>query len=182
MVDYLKKDFNDEDWNAWDFCAALAEETTKNLTDEQKKELAKVFGISENTPKDITRKDIREQVEWVKKNDGVAWFSMGHLADGRKLALVIGWSEGYEKDKCYIQKKEGDTLYTICSKLAVNIDDLQCDYDFDWYMPWSEDGEVWDTETTVPTNYKIPLDWYIEKSKEMLEAFKKGEIVCDTRK
>lgn len=44
---YLKKDFDDGDWNAWDFCSALAKETTKNMTDEQKKELLKVFEESE---------------------------------------------------------------------------------------------------------------------------------------
>lgn len=44
---YLEKDFNDDDWNAWDFCSELAKETTKNLTDEQKKELLKVFEESE---------------------------------------------------------------------------------------------------------------------------------------
>lgn len=130
----------------------------------------------------ITEKDIREKVEWVRKNDGVAWFRMGQLEDGRELALVIGWGEGYEKNECDIQEQVGDTLYTICSKLAVNIDDLQCDYSWDWYMPWDKDGEIWDTETTVPNDYKIPLDWYIEESKAMLKAFKKGEIVCDTRK
>lgn len=133
--------------------------------------------------KKITEKDIREKVEWVRKNDGVAWFNMGQLEGGRELALVIGWGEGYEKNECDIQEQSGDTLYTICSKLAVNIDDLQCDYAWDWFMPWDKKtGEIWDTETTVPNDYKIPLDWYVKESKEMLKAFKEGEIVCDTQK
>ena len=37
--------------------------------------------------------------------------------------------------------------YIIMGKIAVNIDDLQSDYDFDWFMPYEEDGDVWDTES-----------------------------------
>lgn len=125
----------------------------------------------------IDKKAIQEKAEWVKKNDGVAWFHMGWLPDGRELALVIGWGEGYERDKNLIQEKSGDTLYTICSKLAVNIDDLQCDYGFDWYMPSDKKtGDIWDSDMAVPSDYNISLDWYIKESEAMLEAFKKGEI------
>ena len=125
----------------------------------------------------LDKKSIQEKVEWVKKNDGVAWFNMGWLPDGRELALVIGWGEGYEKDKNLIQEKSGDTLYTTCSKLAVNIDDLQCDYGMDWYMPSDkETGDIWDSDMAVPSDYNIDVKWYEQESKAMLEAFKKGEI------
>lgn len=122
----------------------------------------------------LDKKAVQDKVEWVRDNDGVAWFNMGELDDGRELALVIGWGEGYEKEDGLIQKESCGTLYTICSKLAVNIDDLQCDYDMDWYMPSDKDGNIWDTDTAVSKDYD--LNWYIDESKEMLEAFKKGEI------
>lgn len=120
------------------------------------------------------KKTIQEKVEWVKENDGVAWFHMGELPDGRELALVIGWSDGYDKDKNLIQEEVGGTVYTICSKLAVNVSSLQCSYNVDWYMPSDKDGNIWDTDTAVPLDYD--LDWYEKESKEMLEAFNKGEI------
>lgn len=131
--------------------------------------------------KTIDKKAVKEKVEWVLENKGgVAWFNMGWLEDGRELGLVIGLGEGYDKDDKLIQIEDNGVLYTVCSKLAVNIDDLQCDYDWDWYMPWDKDGNIWDTDTAVKKDYD--LDWYIEESKAMLEAFNKGEIVCDTRK
>ena len=44
----------------------------------------------------------------------------------------------------------------IVGKIAVNCDDLQCDYDMDWYMPINDrTGDVWDTETNFYNNEDI---------------------------
>lgn len=42
-----------------------------------------------------------------------------------------------------------DIGYTICCKMAVNCDDLQCDYDVDWVMPFDEGGYVMDIEHII---------------------------------
>ena len=124
--------------------------------------------------KKLDKNIIKEKIKWAKENDGVTWINMGWLDDGRELALVFGWEHGYTEDKDLIQKKVGGDIYTLCAKLAVNIDDLQCDYDFDWYMPYAENGDVWDTSTAISEN--CDFDWYIKESEEILKAFKKGEI------
>lgn len=125
------------------------------------------------------RKEIENKVAWVREHSedgGVAWVKMGTLPDGRDLCLVFGWSEaGYEFGDCEYQEQVGDTTYTLCSKLAVNIDDLQCDYDIDWYMPsWKNDGEVCDTDMAVSKDFD--LDYYLGESKAIIEGFKKKEL------
>lgn len=123
----------------------------------------------------VSIKEIEDKIAWVRDNDGVAWVEMGTLPDGRKLCLVFGWEDGYEFGDCEYQKRDGDTVWTLCSKLAVNIDDLQCDYDFDWYMPSHTDGEIYDTDTSVGKPFDN-LDYYKAEAKNMIEMFKKGEL------
>lgn len=126
----------------------------------------------------ISIKEIEDKIAWVRDNDGVAWVKMGTLPDGRELCLVFGWCEGYDPDDDMIQKTVdhgGSYTFTLCSKLAVNIDDLQCDYDFDWHMPsWKNDGEVCDTDMAVCK--KFDLDYYIGESKAIIKGFEKGEL------
>lgn len=123
----------------------------------------------------VSVKEIEDKIKWVRDNDGVAWVKMGTLPDGRDLCLVFGWEDGYEFGDCEYQKRDGDTVWTLCSKLAVNIDDLQCDYNFDWYMPsWKSDGEVCYTDMAVCK--KFDLDYYIGESKAIIKGFEKGEL------
>lgn len=125
----------------------------------------------------LDKKTIQQKIEWVKDNDGVAWIVMGKIPDGRELCLVFGWGEGYDPDDDMIQKTVdhgGSYTYTLCSKLAVNIDDLQCDYDVDWYMPSDKTGEIWDTDTAVSKD--LDLDWYVKESKEIIKAFERGDL------
>ena len=107
--------------------------------------------------------------------DGATWMECKTLDDGRKLCLVMGWCEGYEKGEGYQFEKDG-IIYTLCSKLAVNIDDLQCDFDMDWYMPWDkETNEVYDTCMAVD---KLEHDqdiygnatWYDEQANIIVKA------------
>ena len=49
-----------------------------------------------------------------------------------------------EDVELFATSKDG---YIVLGKIAVNIDDLQSDYDFDWFMPYEEGGDVWDTES-----------------------------------
>lgn len=110
--------------------------------------------------------------------DTVNWLVVGKLADGRELCLVFGWVEDYEPDEnLYQQTLEhgGQFTYTLCAKLAVNVDDLQCDYDIDWLQPYRKDGEVWDTETAI-TKGEYDFDWYKAEAKAIIEAIDKGDF------
>ena len=86
--------------------------------------------------------------EMLKYPDGCVYFKVGKTPEEKDGAVVLGFVRGYDEGDKY-QIKIDNEVYTLCGKVAVNIDDLQCDYDFDWYMPWGGDGDVYDTETTI---------------------------------
>lgn len=65
------------------------------------------------------------------------------------FAIVIGWQDGYEKDKDLTQQEDGGEIWTLCGKVAYNCDDLQCDYDYDWYMPSDKEGDIYDTSIAI---------------------------------
>ena len=54
--------------------------------------------------------------------------------------------ELFDNNLCLVIGKTEDG---ICGKLAVNIDDLYYDYEYDWNMPFYENGEVYDTDTII---------------------------------
>lgn len=109
----------------------------------------------------------------LKDSEGCTWVDMETLKDGRKLALVMGYQTGYDEGEEF-QIKENGTVWTLCAKLAVNIDDLQCDYDVDWYMPYAKDGDVYDTEMAVTS--KTDLDWYREQAKIIAKQLNEGTL------
>ena len=68
---------------------------------------------------------------------------------------------------------------TVLGKIAVNSDDLQADYDWDWTMPYYEDsGDVWDTEVEISDN-----DWemYAQDFLTQYEELSKINIASDGR-
>ena len=111
--------------------------------------------------------------------DGVSYIPLDKTPDGKTIALVIGWQDGYEDGEKW-QVKYGDNLnFTLCAKVAINIDDLQCDYNFDWYMPTicdgnKLDGEIFDTDMALTGNYEDDLKYFLDNAKSMVEAFNKG--------
>lgn len=100
---------------------------------------------------------IKKSVEDLKSGGiGTHFFDLGLP---NQLHLVIG-VDG-----------EGDT----CAKLAVNIDDLQYDYDWDWYRPYDrETGEVCDCEIYDIT--EMTPDEIADESLRMLDSVKDLDI------
>lgn len=115
--------------------------------------------------------------------DGVSYIKLGETDEGKTIAIVIGWQDGYGNDRngqCDGEKwqvKYGDKLiFTLCAKVAINIDDLQCDYNFDWYMPSTKDGGIYDTDTALTGDYKRDLDGLLDQAKNMIKLMKKGVL------
>ena len=123
----------------------------------------------------ITKEEYNNLVQnALAHKDGVAWHTMETLEDGRDLCLVMGYEEGYDRGEKYQDEIEG-TIWTLCQKLAVNIDDLQCDYGIDWYMPWDvKSGEVWDTDMSVKDDTDV--DWYNDQAKSIVEGLESGTL------
>lgn len=108
--------------------------------------------------------------------DGVSYITLDKTNDGKAIAIVIGWQDGYDDGEKW-QVKYGDNLiFTLCAKVAINIDDLQCDYNFDWYMPSTKDGDIYDTDSALTGDYKHDLDGLLDQAKEMIKLIKKGVL------
>lgn len=106
--------------------------------------------------------------------DSVTWYDMGKLKNGKVLSIVFGWSDGYDTIEEY-QVKKGKKFYTLCAKLAYNTDDLQCDYDWDWEMPWDEKtGIVWDTD--MPVVGVEDAEFYNKEAKSIIDRYNGVEI------
>ena len=123
----------------------------------------------------ISKKEFAKCIKQALKNPhGTVWFEMGRLKHGEMLCLVFGWEDCYDSIEEY-QIKEGDTFYTLCAKLAFNGDDLQCDYDIDWIMPYDEEtGVVWDTSMAVVG--AGDADFYNKEAEAIIDRYDNGVI------
>lgn len=83
-----------------------------------------------------------------------------------------------EQAQNFIKSRIENDTHTVedwNSPLAVNIDDLQCDYGFDWHEPCvKETGDIWITDQAVTKDDDV--DWVNEEAKEIKEAFERGEL------
>lgn len=128
----------------------------------------------------ITKKEFENAInEMVANKDSGVWYCpLQTLENGQELCLVLGWEEGYDKGEKYQQEVDG-TIYTLCGKVAVNIDDLQCDYDVDWYMPYTEDGDVYDTNTAIVD--ADDLGFFVGEAKTIAEMMNNGELKIERK-
>ena len=106
-------------------------------------------------------------------DDGTTYFKIGEF-NGKDMALVIGWSQDYDEGEVYQKRSEAGKLWTLCCKVAFNIDDLQCDYDCDWYMPYEkESGEVFDTDGSYDDNV---YDFLCEDAQYIMDRLEEGSL------
>ena len=147
-------------------------------TDEDIKDL---FGIVEESKKCKTKKlsedyvninkteladFIKEAVQNLKEDVSSTY----HYPLINNLYFVMGVvsADGYDKEdlKSMELTEEG---HVICGKIAVNSDDLQMDYDYDWTIPYYKDGEIVEDEITIlkGTNYNDLASYIIRRVKEL---------------
>ena len=84
----------------------------------------------------------------------------------RRWSIVIGWSDGFDKNE---EGYFSDGTWQICSKIAYEdeFNAMQTDFDWDFTMPFDENGEVYDTCESIPKD----VDW-LELAKRLLKEFK----------
>lgn len=114
--------------------------------------------------------DFLKLVEMAKGTDGCAYTEVG-----AGLCLVMAWLEN-DSGQGYTQEYNGKT-YTLMGKIAYNCDDLQCDYDWDWYMPTDKDGNVFDTENYVYATEQNYKEW-LELIEDTVNGVKSGVLKC----
>jgi hypothetical protein len=116
----------------------------------------------------ITQKEIEawliEAIRACREDHEITCFK--DLMVDSNLYLVATWNE--------------DEGRVLC-KIAYNCDDLQCDYDIDWYMPrHKDDGDVWDTETSLKEECIETAARYFSKDAEAMdEQILVGNVVCE---
>lgn len=125
------------------------------------------------------KKFLKKSVKWLKKNQQ----GCCHYILDDHLAILVGWSAGYgkEKRKDVIQAKD-DLDYGINAGIKVWTSDSAMLTDYDWVnFPYEENGEVWDLgfSITPREKYKRTVKWLLEqyKSLEDLELSDSGLIL-----
>lgn len=110
-----------------------------------------------------------------QKYDGT-WHCKIGTYNGKEVAIVIGWSDAYDKGDAKYQIEQFGNVWTLCAKIAINIDDLQCDYDYDWYMPQYADGDVYDTDSAIADG---TLAYLKDEAETVLAMLASGELTLE---
>ena len=99
----------------------------------------------------LVRRELKQWAEstcdWLAtQKEGCRWYNLGSSnTKTGTMAIVMGWENGFDNDADENPNANGS--WRICTKLAYNCDDLQCDYGVDWEMPYDEaTGNVDDTD------------------------------------
>lgn len=140
-----KADFDE----AWSSMSSDVERVVQAL-------LNKDQNVTESLNEDVNTSSlvefIRKALNNLKENESATYYY--RLGNGLYYVMGIDDAENFDKEdlgNCALS--EGGNV--IVGKIAVNCDDLQCDYDIDWVMPYYENGEVVDTETIFENNEDI---------------------------
>ena len=115
----------------------------------------------------ITKEEIQLSVNWLmEQKEGCSYYKTGNYdKENNPLCVVFGWEGGYETDS---EDLYADGEYRICCKIAFNNSALQCDYEWDFVMPYDEDtSEVCDTDMYVGEDFDSLAD-YLNKQVETI--------------
>jgi hypothetical protein len=112
-------------------------------------------------------------IKWLNEHKCGCYFKkVAETEGGTGLYIVIGWGDGYEKAEP--NTPNADDTYRICGKIAYQHSDniMQCDYDWDWYMPYNkETGDVDDTDGMVEAR-QFDVDWLNKNAKRVWNEWK----------
>ena len=106
-------------------------------------------------------KELKESVEWLYENKcGCSHWQFklpnGLVDEERNWFVVVGWSDGFDEDE---EGYYSDGSCQICSKIGYQESGydfyMQTDMDIDFLMPCFEDGDCYDTCSSIPKN----CDW-----------------------
>ena len=116
------------------------------------------------------------------KIDGCWHYKIGEYK-GKEVAIVLGWSDGYDENEPELkpnQIRQFGRVWTLCAKIAINVGDMQCDFEYDWVMPsyiWkstkTENVGVYDTEHAVNDQ---SFEFLKDEAEWVAKLFSRGEL------
>ena len=96
-----------------------------------------------------------------------------------RLAVCVGWSEGYEENNQFIYSKNNPSFALVVGLKVWTSDDLRTDYDWINY-PYTNEGSVLDigTEVNINEDYENLAEWLLKEytSFQNIEISKDGLI------
>lgn len=128
--------------------------------------------MSMTTTKPFTLNELLEDIQWLNQQKcGCCYHTVDTTDGGTKLAIVVGWSDGFEEAKEGTPNADG--TWRICAKVAYQHANnaMQCDFDIDWAMPYNQDtGDVDDTTTEV-SGTADEVAWLNEEASRVWEEW-----------
>ena len=106
------------------------------------------------------------------KYDGTWSYKVGQYK-GRDVAIVLGWTDDYAEGGAKHQIRQFGKTWSLCGKIAINIDDLQCDFDYDWAMPLTKFGDVYDSEHAIDDK---SFDYLKDEAEFVMFELKNGTL------
>ena len=106
--------------------------------------------------------DIKSAVEWLRAQEcGCVTLKLDD-----RLAVCVGWSEGFDPDDETVIHSKENSIYALCAEIKVwTSDDLRTD--LDWIdAPYYEDDSVYETEIQI-----VPDEDYLWLAKYFLNEF-----------
>lgn len=122
---------------------------------------------------------LRKAAEYLSthKQDGGCYHWIVANKDGCDIAIVLGWSEGWDKNDPD-RDEYWDGEYRLATKVAYQPSNsmMQCDYELDWRQMYDKDsGDIFDTELSLSKDSDFDyIAKYMNKSvKDVLKYWKK---------
>ena len=128
--------------------------------------------------KKITPEDFRKAYDSIQLNDP--------YTEGTKTWYKKLYSFDDGTDLCFcasLQCKDGETgenpedWENRCKLACLSRNSAMTDYEWDFIMPYAEDGDVWDTEIEFDGKNQYDIDWLNKEAEDIVEAVEGGEIL-----
>lgn len=94
------------------------------------------------------------------------------------VPIADGW--GFHDKSCIVRDSDAQyqirqfgKTWSLCGKIAINIDDLQCDFDYDWAMPLTKFGDVYDSEHAIDDK---SFDYLKDEAEFVMIELKNGNL------
>ena len=120
-------------------------------------------------------KFIEDSVQWlIAEQQGCCHYKLDD-----HLAICVGWSGGYDKERDGILiQADDDPTYAINTGIKVWTSDAAMLTDYDWInAPYYQDGDVWETDCSI--SYQEDYEWFAQYLLKMYEEMKDLELADD---